>query len=84
MEYSPSVRRCSNESEPSSTCSAWRFPVTMNSEPAPATMRNQSERRTPVATPPAMARNTKPAATAARSMTGSYFSHVVYEIVTST
>ena len=56
----------------------------MNSDPAPATMRNQSESGTPVATPPAMARNTKPAATAARSITGSYFSQVVYEMVTST
>jgi hypothetical protein len=56
----------------------------MNSEPAPATMRNQSDSVTPVAAPPAMARKTKPAATAARTMTGSYYSQVVYEIVTST
>ena len=84
VEYCPSVLRCPCDAEPSSTCSAWRFPVTMKSEPAPATIRNQSDSGTLVATPPATARNTKPDATAARSMTGSCLSHNVYDSVTST
>ncbi len=74
--YSPSVWR----TEPSSACwsasscfSPDRLPVTMSSEPNEATMRNQSDRATPVATPPATARRTNPALTAARSRMGSFF-----------
>ena len=37
----------------------------MNSEPAPATMRNHGEIDTPTAMPPAIVRSTKPHATAA-------------------
>ena len=57
---------------------AWRLPVTMNSDPAPATIRNHGEISTPTATPPAIARSTNPAATAPRSSTASCLSHTLY------
>ncbi len=84
VEYSSRVARCAPDASPSSTCSAWRFPATMNSDAAPATMRNQSEIWTFVATPPATARRTNPAATAPRSTTGSCLSQMLYETVSAT
>src|SRR5271155_2572948 len=51
----------------------------MNRAPNEATTRNQLERGTWVAAPPAMARKTKPEATHASSMTGSFFKRNVYE-----
>src|SRR3954471_6755387 len=76
-EYCASALRCPAASLPSSICSAWRFPVTMNSEPAAATIRNHVEIGTSTAAPPATARSTKPAATAARSITASCFSQAL-------
>ena len=50
----------------------------MNIDPAPATIKNHGEIETPTAMPPAIARKTNPDATAARSSTGSCFSHTLY------
>jgi hypothetical protein len=47
----------------------------MNSDPKDATIRNQLEIGTSAATPPEIARRTKPDATAARSTTAISFSH---------
>jgi hypothetical protein len=68
------VGRTPAASSPRSSCSAWRFPVTMNSDPNEATMKNQSEIGTSVATAPATARRTNPAATHTRSTTATLFS----------
>ena len=48
-----------------------------------ATIKNHSEIGTPTATPPAMARRTNPAATAARSRITSSFNHRVYSTWTA-
>ena len=64
--------------------SQFRFPVTMNSAPDAATIRNQLLIDTPTATPPATVRSTNPAATVARSSTGSCFSHRLYASVVTT
>ena len=60
-----------------------RLPATMNRLPNMATIKNHSEIGTPTATPPAMARRTKPAATAARSRITSSFNHRVYSTWTA-
>jgi hypothetical protein len=49
----------------------------MNNDPKDATMRNQSEMITSAATPPEIARSTKPDATAARSTMAISFSHTL-------
>src|SRR5262245_27099833 len=61
VEYISSDGRTPAASSPSSNSSAWRLPVTMKNDPAPATMRNHGEISTPTATPPAIARRTNPA-----------------------
>ena len=71
-------------SSPSSVCSAERLPVTTNSAPDAATMRNQLLIDTPTATPPATVRSTNPEATAARSSTGSCFNQMLYASVIAT
>ena len=78
MEYSPSVLRWLVRSRPELDLLGVTLAGDDEQRPAPATMRNQSEIGTPVATPPAMARNTNPAATATRSITGSCLSQMVY------
>ena len=77
-EYPASARRWLVASLPSDRSSALRLPVTMNNEPAPATIKNHGEIETPTAMPPAIARSTKPHATAARSSTGSCLSQTLY------
>src|SRR4051794_29724963 len=73
-EYMSSERRVPAPSL-SSVSSAYRLPVTMNSDAEPATIRNHGEMETPTATPPAIVRSTNPAATHARSSTASFFNH---------
>jgi hypothetical protein len=50
----------------------------MNSEPNDATSRNHGDSSMSLATPPAIARSRNPDATAARSMTGWFFSPRAY------
>ena len=56
----------------------------MSKAPNEDTMMNQSDRGTPQATPPAMARSTNPVETQARSTTGSCFRRTEYAVVTAT
>src|SRR3954453_13697288 len=49
-EYIWSARRCATAPSPNSTSSAWRLPVTMNSDADPATIKNQGEITTGTAT----------------------------------
>ena len=81
--YEASARRVVATPIPISNFSALRFPVTTNSAPAPATIRNHGEIDTPTATPPAIARNTNPDDTAKRSNTGSCLSQRLYAVVSA-
>src|SRR5207244_12180751 len=51
VEYTASVGRCPMPASPSSTCSAWRFPVTMNNDPDAATMRRSEEHTSELQSP---------------------------------
>ena len=67
------MERTSWAPSPSSIASAYRLPVTMNSDPNVVTNTNQLDIGTSTATAPAVARSTNPEAIATRSSTATCF-----------
>ena len=71
------MARTAAASSPISRSSAYRLPVTMNSDPNTVHSTNQLDITTPAATAPPAARSTKPEATATMSITATCFNHAL-------